>query len=295
MYTGQRAVRVSSRLAGMQRFWSQRTRHGLTSLYARGRGATVARDVRGPDFIIIGTQRGGTTSLYRYLVAHPDVVAPLTKEIHYFSTFYHRGPGWYRGHFSERATHQRTFEASPYYLAQPAVPQRVAADLPETRFVALLRDPVERAYSHYRHNVALGLERLSFADAIEAERDRLAAAAPARSRAWTEDVGRRYSYVTRGLYAEQLRRWYAHVDPERILVLRSEDLYEQPAATYARVVDFVGLRPLAETETVSFDVHNHWRSSAPSQLTPELRSHLSAVFEPHNEELRQMRLGNTWT
>jgi hypothetical protein len=144
-------------------------------------------------------------------------------------------PGWYRGHFSERAGHRHTFEASPYYLAHPAVPQLVAADLPDTRFVALLRVPVERAYSHSQHNV----------------------------------------------------------DPERILVLRSEDLCERPAATYARVVDFVGFRPLAETESVSFDVHNHWRSSAPSRLTPELRSRLSEVFEPHNEEQRLILLGTT--
>ena len=130
-----------------------------------------------PSVLIIGAQKGGTTSLFSYLVQHPDVLAPLTKEIHYFDLQYDREDKWYRGHFPFARRLERgavTIDASPYYLPHPLVPARAAQLVPEAKLVAVLRDPVDRALSHYHHEVRAGRESLSFADAIDQEAERLA-------------------------------------------------------------------------------------------------------------------------
>jgi hypothetical protein len=134
-----------------------------------------------PDFLIIGAQKSGTTSLYRWLERHANVVTGPWKECSFFDAE-RRTTAGYRACFPLRRTRRqvevatggpvRVGEATPYYLFQPDVPRRVAALLPDARLIALLRDPVERAYSHYRHNVALGIETLSFEDAIDAEPER---------------------------------------------------------------------------------------------------------------------------
>jgi hypothetical protein len=130
-----------------------------------------------PSVLIIGAQRSGTTSLFNYLVQHPDVLAPLGKESHYFDLRYARGVWWYRGRFPYAHRLRRgalTLDASPYYLVHPLVPRRVAELLPGARLIALLRHPVDRAFSHYQHAVGDGRESLSFAEAIARERERLA-------------------------------------------------------------------------------------------------------------------------
>jgi hypothetical protein len=224
-----------------------------------------------PEFLIIGAQRCGTTSLYRYLAAHPSVRTASGKELQFLSLHHRRGRRWYRGHFPSRPPGVQSFEASPYYLFDPDVPARAAELLPDARFVALLRDPVERAYSHYLHSRAYGVEPLSFADALDAE--------PARLAAGGHSARRRYSYVARGRYAEQLERWFARVPRERVLVLRTERL----SADYPRVLDFLGLEPHTPDLTT-----RHTRRADPAgetQLTPELRARLAAEFAPHEAAL----------
>ncbi len=132
-------------------------------LRRRARLATAGAR-RLPDFLVIGAQRAGSTSLFAQLCAHPGVAAPSHKEIHYFDLQSFRGPRWYRSHFPPVASSRGriTGEASPYYLFHPAVPARVAEALPEVRLIALLRDPVARAYSHYQLSVRDGHEHARF-------------------------------------------------------------------------------------------------------------------------------------
>lgn len=205
-----------------------------------------------PTFVIIGAQRSGTTALYSYLTSHPQIVAPIRKEVHYFDLNYQRGLGWYRSFFPLRASLRPdsrgitsvgfTGEASPYYLFHPLVPSRMVRDLSSVRIIVILRHPVERAYSHYRHEVTQGREWCSFEEAIASEASRCGD--DLRLLALGRDPGvahRRHSYVARGLYAEQLERWFAHFLREQVFVVSSEELRAHPADVYRRTTTFLGL------------------------------------------------------
>jgi Sulfotransferase domain len=209
-----------------------------------GFGRATARWRPLPDFLVIGAQKAGTTALYAYLRWHPEITGPSWKEVSFFDRHWWRGERWYRGQFPLRSGGRLVGEASPSYLFHPLAPERVHALVPEVRLVALLRDPVARAYSHYQHEVALGREPLSFEDALDAEEERtrgeverLVADPRGFSRPWWD-----HTYAARGLYAEQLERWLAVFPREQLLVVRTEDLGERPVGTYASILDFLGAR-----------------------------------------------------
>ncbi len=205
-----------------------------------------------PDFLVIGTMRGGSSSLFRWLCAHPGVARPLRKEIEYFNCHHDRGEAWYRQHFPLRARaalagprHDalQTFEATPCYLFHPEAPRRAAGLLPDARLVAVLRDPVERAYSHYRHMRQLGFEDLPFHEAVVAEESRLAPELDRMRRdpGYYSKVHARFSYLSRGRYAEQLERWQVHYPQSRLLVVESADLYTRPVEAFTDITRFLGL------------------------------------------------------
>jgi hypothetical protein len=248
----------------------------------------VTAPLRGlPSALIIGAQKGGTTSLFNYLLQHPSVLPPLRKEVHYFDFNYSHGVRWYRGHFPYAARLGRgslTLEGSPYYLVHPLVPQRVAQLLPDVKLIALLRNPVDRALSHYQHEVRGGRESLSFEEALAREPERLAE----EERRLQDEPNyysynhHRYSYVRRGLYLEQLRRWAKHFPRAQLLVLSSERLFRDPVGTTALVQQFLGL----ETQPLRIDrpfVQREYNRNLP----PEWRAKLATFFEPHNRGLFQ--------
>jgi len=206
---------------------------------AYGRATASIRPL--PDFLILGAQKAGTTALYAYLRWHADITGPSFKEVSFFDRHYAQGERWYRGHMPVR---RRTLvgEASPSYLFHPLAPERVARLLPDARLIALLRNPVERAFSHYQHEVALGRELLSFEEAtareeerMRGELERMLSDSSYFSYAWWN-----YTYLARGRYAEQLERWFASFPPEQLLVLFTEDLAADTAGTYRRVLEFLG-------------------------------------------------------
>lgn len=212
------------------------------AVWGCGRATSALRPL--PNFLIIGAQKAGTTALYSYLRRHPDVTGPSWKEVSFFDRHYRRGEAWYRGNFP-LVRRQHIGEASPSYLFHPLAPQRVAALLPDARLIAVLRDPVDRAFSHYQHEVALGREPLSFEEALEREEertrgevDRMVSDPAYFSHAWWD-----FTYLARGRYAEQLERWLASFPREQLLVVSSEELSERTGSTYARVLEFLGARP----------------------------------------------------
>jgi hypothetical protein len=206
-----------------------------------------------PDFIVIGTQKGGTTALYAHLRDHPQVLPCAAKEVHFFDLQFARGEGWYRRCFLAPDELPRSLrpqgadlidgEASPYYLFHPHVGERIARTTPGAKLIVLLRDPVDRAYSHFQHNVRKGRETLSFADALKRE----AAVLPAEQALMEADPDRisqihqHYSYAARGRYAEQLERYFRHFAREQMLILKSEDFFARPAEVYSEVLQFLGI------------------------------------------------------
>ena len=259
--------------------------HASVRLRRRARLATAGAR-RLPDFLVIGAQRAGSTSLFAQLCAHSGVAAPSHKEIHYFDLQSFRSLRWYRSHFPPAAAARGriTGEASPYYLFHPAVPARVAEALPGVRLVAILRDPVARAYSQYQLSVRDGHEQLGFEEALTAEPDRLAGEEDRlrADRAYRSPSHRHHSYAARGAYAEQLRRWHQHVAPERLLVVSSEELFADPRPTAAAVLEFLGLDP---AEVPPFPVRNQ-RPYPP--MSDAARSLLEARFEQPNRELYEL-------
>lgn len=201
-----------------------------------------------PDFIVIGAQKAGTTSLDAYLREHPDVLPCAWKEVQFFHGLrYLEGEDWYRRQFLDPGDLRRVpayrerqlinGEATPYYLFHPHVPERIAGMVPNARLIALLRDPVARAYSHYQHNVRRGKEPLPFADALKRE-DEIFPGEHARMQAdpgYRSEAYYRYSYKQRGCYADQLERYYRLFPREQLLIVKSEDLFERPQETYAEI------------------------------------------------------------
>src|SRR3954453_12016570 len=172
-------------------------------------------------------------------------------------------------------------EASPSYLFHPLAPDRVARLLPDARLIALLRNPVERAFSHYQHEVALGREPLSFEEAtarederMRGELERMLSEPSYFSYAWWN-----YTYLARGRYAEQLERWYASFPPEQLLVLFTEELAADTAGTYRRVLDFLG--------AYAHDLESYPRifEREYEQMSPETRARLERAFEEPNRQL----------
>ncbi len=257
---------------------------------AKSAGRSVATAVRlastagrpDPGFLIIGAQKAGTTSLHAYLSAHPEVSPSTVKEVHYFDLSYHRGRRWYRAHFRHLRPGQVVAgETSPYYLYHPLVPRRVADDLPDAKLIALLRNPVDRAFSHHNHECALGFERLSFEQALEREPERLAGE---RERLVANPylssfAHQHYSYLDRGRYAKQLQAWFESVDSARMLVLSAEELFDSPAATLARAQAFLELEPHRPADLVGRNGRVY------SPLPGRSRRRLVGEFSTANESL----------
>lgn len=242
-----------------------------------------------PGFLIIGAQKAGTTSLYQYLAQHPLIRAASRKEVHYFDNHLARGALWYRSNFPLGGlpnTHREwiTGEATPSYLFYPRTPLHVQKLIPEVKCVAVLRNPVDRAFSHYQMQVQKGVETLSFPEALEAEPKRIG---DHLSRAEVEDDHHldlaKFSYLSRGLYAQQLQRWLELFEPTQLLVLSAEELFEHPATVTQQALTFLEL-PAAE-ETIHYSAHN---AQSYDPLDPALRKELARHFHSHNQQLYRL-------
>jgi hypothetical protein len=254
---------------------------------------------RGPDFVIIGAKRGGSTSLYNYVLEHPSIV-PLfpgrqhIKGAHYYDTRYVRGLTWYRSHFPiEMAGRQvvrplvrRSIcgEASPYYLFHPLAAKRLAGDFPDVRIIVTLRDPVERAYSHFKERTHHGGETLSFEDALDAEEDRLRGEAERiiAEPGYLSAEHENHSYLAQGRYLDMLPRWLDLFPREQVHIAVSEDLYADPDGQINSVWKFLGLPPHQLRSRVR---HNYLPSS---NMLPDTRARLRETFAEHNQGLAEL-------
>jgi len=245
-----------------------------------------------PSFIIVGAQKGGTTSLYRYLESHPQVIGARTKEPQFFSLRYGKGLRWYRACFPASARLRRrsqrlgrpaiTGEATPYYLASPAAPGNIAETLPEIKLIALLRNPVDRCISHYNQMVQSGREHLPLAEAIAKEDERLSGEIKRMEAfpGFASKAHTTFSYLTRGRYIEQLESYGRYFRREQMLILKSESFFSDAQKEFNRVLAYLDLAPheLKEARPVN-------RGSYRRDENTEIRGQLAEYFRPYNERL----------
>ena len=232
------------------------------------------------SFAICGTQKGGTSALDVYLRGHPNICMAEKKEVHFFDNedaFRNDLPDYSQYHsvFNPHSASQILGEATPIYMYWRDAPQRMWQYNPDFKLIVLLRNPIERAYSHWNMKCALGTETLSFGEAIQREAERCREALPYQHRV--------YSYVDRGFYLEQLRRIWSFFPEEQVLVLKSDELKCQPLETLQKVFEFVNVGPLNVIEPVN--VHSR---PYKSPMGSKVRQYLRSVFEPEIRGLERV-------
>ena len=187
------------------------------------------------DFVIGGTQKGGTSALDSFLRCHPEICMPETrKELHFFDRADEdKDYETYHANFRPQAQHRVIGEASPIYMYWESAPYRIWSYNPQMKWILALRNPVDRAFSAWNMETKRGNEKLPFVEAIEKESERCREALPLQHRI--------FSYVGRGYYAHQVCRLFDIFGRENCLVLLSEELRTDHELTLKRVFEFLNI------------------------------------------------------
>lgn len=259
-----------------------------------------------PSFMIIGAMKAGTTSLFSYLTQHPEITNPQFKEIHYFDYYWSRPHKWYLAHFPATDPHRPELiagEATPGYLPHPKAAERLASRLPDTKIIVLLRNPVERAISHYFHEKRVGFETRTLAEAMHSKDAWITGndLTVEEEREWIESIFKRRrsqtrhpdcilervpmhrAYIARSLYADQLKQWFTHFKREQILIMDSHELFSEPRASYMKTLDFLGLD--------FFDIgpmKTHLAGKYDASIDPAVIDYLQETFSEPNQRLYNM-------
>ena len=274
-----------------------------------------------PDFLLVGAARAGTTTLARWLNAHPHCHISPEKEIFFFDSdeLWAQGPGWYCSRFSQARRDQLVGEASTSYIFYEAVAERMASIVPEAKLIAIVRHPVDRAYSHYcfirmLRDLYGPPEKRDFATAVREELDGC--------------VERTREYVARGYYAEQLERLLSFYPTQQLKILLFDDLANAPRTVWHQLAEFLGLTPLPEPRHITRPVNatqayklqlferlvrsarhkwdrppsalssriDAWNQRRLPPMSPKLRELLIEHYRPHNIRLERMLSRNlpTW-
>ncbi|TKB46910.1 sulfotransferase domain-containing protein [Thalassotalea mangrovi] len=238
------------------------------------------------NFIIVGTQKGGTTALDFYLRQHPDITMANKKEVHFFDhdNRYHRwrNLAYYHSHFDFSDANKVIGEATPSYMYCEAAIKRIYQYNAKIKLIAILRNPVERAYSHWNMARLNKFESLPFRQAIAEERHRCQQLLP--------DICHRYSYTDRGFYSEQIRRLQRYFPDPQLLFLRHEWLKQSPAEALKSVTDFLNVSPFIEIEAK--EVHSRPYANC---LSDRDRQYLLELYEleiKQQEKLLNWDLGD---
>ncbi|MBL0884714.1 sulfotransferase domain-containing protein [Myceligenerans indicum] len=266
----------------------------------RGYGIATSWLRGGPDFLLVGGKRCGSTSLYFALLEHPRIL-PLfpsarllpknnhTKGVHYFDSHHDRGTAWYRSHFpaSMLRNGKLVGDGSPYYLFHPLAAERAAREAPDARILLVVRNPVERAFSHFRERRRENAEPLeTFEEALAVEDERLDGEeerilADPRYRSYAHE---HLSYRAQGEYAPHLRRWMRYFPAEQVHVLVAEDFYADPQRACDAVANFLGIGAAPLPAAAS----RQWNAAPARDLLPATRSELTDHYAPFNKDLEDL-------
>ena len=241
-----------------------------------------------PNFFVIGAGRTGTTSLYHYLNQHPCLTKSAYDELGYFDDNFHLGLNWYRSLFPTKFTQKKveskhgkflTYDVTPQYIRRPWTARRISSYFPTTKLIAVVRNPVDKTYSHYNMSTVESNEKRSFEKIITKEIEEF-------QKTRYEDKDDSYfstvveeSYLARSFYQEQLEIWFKLFPKKQILVIKSEDLSNKTSKVLQDIFNFLML-PEYEIQ----DISRH-RVSNYSQMNSNVRKTLLEFFRPYNKRL----------
>ena len=242
--------------------------------------SALGQDGRLVDFVIGGAQKGGTTALCAYLREHPELLMARRKQVHFFdedSHFANGSPDYsiYHAAFDAGVGRRLTGEATPIYMYWEPAPRRMWQYNPHMKLILLLRNPIERAYSHWTMEHSKGRDSASLWDALSDETERCREALP--------DQHRVYSYIDRGVYSEQLRRIWRYFPPPQVLVMKSEHLRDEADAALAEVCDFLGVAHLRQVNARILNSSTYTRPMAQRE-----RDFLCSMFRSEIAQLENM-------
>lgn len=236
-----------------------------------------------PSFFILGVQKGGTSTLHKYLSASEEIYFPFKKELHFFDAYYDKGWEWYWDKFmiQENSKFKVSGEATPYYFFHPFIPAKIYSKFPEGKFIVLLRNPVERAFSHYQMSARRGIEDRTFEEAIRREKKLIF---KQYLRMFFDkrfnQIHVEKSYLSRGFYYKQAKRWLKYYRLDNFLFLKSEDLFNNPQETVFKVCDFLKVKRINVSEPEIINKGNY-----KDKISPVLYEEVARYFR---KDVRKM-------
>ena len=268
--------------AGTKKWWRKLKKKAIRSY----RIAT-SRWRKLPDFIIIGTQKGGTTSLFAYLLQHPNVMMPWLKEPHFFNTHFDKGLKWYRRFFPLKNSHKIGGEVTPCYMYHPQVPERMAAVLPNVKLIVMLRNPIDRAYSGYIMGRDYGWDSAeTFEAALEQESHYKQEINNLHTNLYDNvkfaRIHDQLLYLERSKYYSQLNVWFKYFKREQCLFIKSEKFFENPQEELSKIYDFLKIDRIYPTDLRPRNARQY------DLLSSKIRAELEIYFQEENEKLIEL-------
>ena len=243
-----------------------------------------------PDFMVIGIGRGGTTSCFHYLSQHPSILESAYDEIGFFDENYHLGMNWYRSMFPTKFLKKKiakktgkclTYDVTPSYIWKPKVARRIKKLFPEIKLIAILRNPVDRAYSQYHLGITDGWQKFSFEEIIEDDIKTFQKFKNINSITDDEHFINyiKNSHLGRGLYAHHLKIWFELFDRNQILILLSEELSTETNKAMNKIFQFLDLPKHEIPDTIKRNTGNY------SKMKSDTRKKLISFYSKHNQDL----------
>jgi len=237
-----------------------------------------------PDFIIIGVQKAGTTTLYDYITQHPSVLSAFRKETKYFDLYYDKSFSWYKAFFPFKSENYITGEATPDYFFYKEIPHRIKQLLPTTKFIVLLRNPVERTISQYNYNMDREVENLPLETALKQESSRMEANFEIKlSSGYVSNSFREFSYINRGMYARQLNFWLKYFPIKQFFFCSTGQMKNDTTKTINDIYEFLNLEKINSIRPAQKNA-----SKNKVKFNTELSVKLKETFNTENKELYKM-------
>lgn len=237
-----------------------------------------------PNFLCIGAQKSGSSTLYWWLYQHPKISMSFDKESKFLDRHYNKGEQWYRHQFPLASSKKLAGDNTPYYLFHPLVPERAYSLCPDAKVIMILRNPIDRALSQYQMECRKGREiHSSFEEAIEGELERIS---KAKSDLFADPLGYHHvfentSYLSRGIYMDQIEQWLKYYRRDQMLILVSETFFNEPKRELEQVYDFLNIDQKLPTDFTTYNVFKY------EDMNPKTKSELSDFFRPHNKRLEE--------